>query len=41
MRNTDDRYGVKVVSEEALFLEWRGTPEPFRASAQFSRLTGL
>jgi hypothetical protein len=41
IRNTDDRYGVKVVSEEAHFLEWRVTPERFRREEHFSRLKDL
>jgi hypothetical protein len=41
IRNTDDRYGVKVVSEEANFLEWRVTPERFERDAHFPRLKDL
>lgn len=41
IRNTDDRYGVKVVSEEAFFLAWRVTPEQFQAPEHFSRLKAL
>jgi len=41
IRNTDDRYGVKVMSEEANFLEWRVTPERFRAETHFQRLKAL
>ncbi len=37
-RNTDERYGVKVVSEEVGFLDWQVTPEMFRRSGNFKRL---
>ena len=37
-RNTDERYGVKVVSEEVGFLDWQVTPELFRQAGNFSRL---
>lgn len=41
IRNTDDRYGVKVMSEEAYFLEWRVTPERFAEDTHFQRLKAL
>ena len=41
IRNTDDRYGVKVMSEEAYFLDWRVTPERFREETHFQRLKAL
>ena len=41
IRNTDDRYGVKVMSEEANFLEWRVTPERFEEETHFQRLKAL
>jgi len=41
IRNTDDRYGVKVVSEEAHFLDWRVTPERFQKKQHFRRLKDL
>jgi hypothetical protein len=37
-RNTDDRYGVKVVSEEIGFLDWQLTPELYAAPEAFPRL---
>ena len=40
-RNTDDRYGVKVVSEEVGFLDWQITPELFEQDWVFSRLKSL
>ncbi|MEM8637969.1 MAG: glucosylglycerol hydrolase [Cyanobacteria bacterium P01_G01_bin.54] len=40
-RNTDERYGVKVVSEEAGFLEWQITPQMFKRKGLFSRLKSL
>jgi len=40
-RNTDDRYGVKVVSEEVGFLDWQITPELFEQKWVFSRLKSL
>lgn len=37
-RNTDERYGVKVVSEEIGFLNWQITPEIYRHGNYFKRL---
>ena len=37
MRTTDDVYGVKVMAEEALFMEWQVTDEEFGEPANFSR----
>jgi hypothetical protein len=41
IRNTDDRYGVKVASEEARFMDWRVTPEQFARDEHFQRLKAL
>jgi hypothetical protein len=41
IRNTDDRYGVKVVSEEANFVDWRITSAHFSNPDHFRRLKGL
>jgi hypothetical protein len=41
IRNVDDRYGVKVVSEEALFLHWAVTQEIFDRPFAFRRLKAL
>jgi hypothetical protein len=41
IRNTDDRYGVKVVSEEARFLHWAMWPERFAEDEVFVRLKAL
>jgi hypothetical protein len=38
IRNTDDRYGVKVVSEEAFFLDWAVSEGTFARPESFSRL---
>lgn len=38
IRNTDDRYGVKVVSEEARFSEWLVNEESFNNPNNFMRL---
>lgn len=38
IRNTDARYGVKVVAEEAGFLEWRADEGRFYREASFWRL---
>ena len=38
IRNTDDYYGVKVVSEEGGFLEWQIPPEIYAAAGNFERL---
>jgi hypothetical protein len=40
-RNTDERYGVKVVSEEAGFLDWQVTPDLFKRKHAFRRLKSL
>jgi hypothetical protein len=37
-RNTDERYGVKVVSEEAGFLEWQLTHQQYAHRKAFRRL---
>ncbi|MGQ4647074.1 glucosylglycerol hydrolase [Lyngbya aestuarii] len=37
-RNTDERYGVKVASEEVGFLDWQITPEIYASDDQFKRL---
>lgn len=41
IRNTDDRYGVKVVSEEANFLEWVVDEDQFGVMENFARLKAL
>ncbi|NDJ86450.1 MAG: hypothetical protein GYB66_11230 [Chloroflexi bacterium] len=41
IRNTDDRYGVKVVSEEARFLDWAMRPNDFAEEMTFPRLKAL
>ncbi len=42
LRNTDDRYGVKVVSEEAGgFLDWQIVPETYDYPNLFPRLKAL
>jgi len=38
MRNTDDKYGVKVVSEEKRFLDWQVTDENYDDDRNFRRL---
>ncbi len=40
-RNTDERYGVKVASEEMGFLDWQITPEIYQQSWSFKRLKSL
>ncbi|MCW6035232.1 alpha-amylase [Spirulina subsalsa FACHB-351] len=40
-RNTDERYGVKVVSEEIGFLDWQITPEIYQKRNHFTRLKHL
>jgi hypothetical protein len=40
-RNTDERYGVKVVSEEIGFLYWQITPEIYKQHHCFPRLKSL
>ena len=37
-RNTDEQYGVKVVSEEIGFLHWQITPQLYRQAHIFPRL---
>ena len=41
VRNTDERYGVKVASEESRFLEWRVDEESFVQPQNFPRLKTL
>ncbi len=41
IRNTDDRYGVKVVSEEARFSEWLMTDAMYNRPDFFRRLKGF
>lgn len=41
IRNVDDRYGVKVVSEEARFLDWAVDEASFKAEFAFTRLKNL
>ena len=41
VRNTDDRYGVKVASEESRFLEWRVDEASFVQPDKFPRLKTL
>jgi hypothetical protein len=38
MRNTDDRYGVKVTSEEARFTDWAINPERFYQPYAYQQL---
>ncbi len=40
-RNTDDRYGVKVVSEEVGFLDWQVEPEIYERQDTFPQLKAL
>ena len=40
-RNTDERYGVKVVSEEIGFLHWNTTPELYKQPYAFQRIKSL
>lgn len=40
-RNTDDQYGVKVVSEEISFLDWQIEPEMYDLPEVFPRLKQL
>jgi hypothetical protein len=40
-RNTDDRYGVKVVSEEVGFLDWEIEPDWYEKPEFFPRLKAL
>lgn len=40
-RNTDERYGVKVVSEEIGFLDWQISPELYEQADTFLQLKAL
>ena len=40
-RNTDEQYGVKVVSEEVGFLDWQITPKIYKQPSCFPRLKSL
>jgi hypothetical protein len=40
-RNTDERYGVKVVAEEVSFLDWQISPELYQQDWAFPRLKSL
>lgn len=40
-RNTDERYGVKVASEEIGFLRWSISPELYKKTYAFKRLKSL
>ena len=40
-RNTDEQYGVKVVSEEVGFLDWQITPKIYKQSSCFPRVKSL
>jgi hypothetical protein len=41
IRNTDDRYGVKIVGEEARFLDWAVTDETYQDETHFRQLKAL
>ena len=41
IRNQDDRYGVKVVAEEAVSLDWQVDEETYEKPAHFQRLKAL
>lgn len=41
IRNTDDRYSVKVVSEEARWLYWRVSSDSYNRADTFKRLKAL
>ncbi|MGL4608501.1 MAG: glucosylglycerol hydrolase [Trueperaceae bacterium] len=41
IRNTDDRYGVKVMSEESRFCHWAITEASFNKTQNFARLKAL
>lgn len=41
MRNTDDRYIIKVASEESRFWEWRVDESEFARDGNFARLKAL
>lgn len=38
VRNTDDKYGVKVMSEETYFLDWAVDPKHYEISENFTSL---
>ncbi|MEL6260674.1 MAG: glucosylglycerol hydrolase [Cyanobacteria bacterium J06626_6] len=40
-RNTDDRYGVKVASEEIGFLDWQVSPRMYSREASFGQIKQL
>ncbi|MEL7143230.1 MAG: glucosylglycerol hydrolase [Cyanobacteria bacterium J06573_11] len=40
-RNTDDRYGVKVASEEIGFLDWQVSPELYERAGVFEQIKQL
>ncbi|MEM7771747.1 MAG: glucosylglycerol hydrolase [Cyanobacteria bacterium P01_A01_bin.37] len=40
-RNTDDRYGVKVMAEEIGFLDWQMTPDIYQEMNAFKRIKAL
>ncbi len=40
-RNTDEQYGVKVVSEEVGFLDWQITPKIYKKASCFPRIKTL
>jgi Hypothetical glycoside hydrolase 5 len=40
-RNTDDRYGVKVISEEMGFLDWQISEDLYQKAFAFQRLKSL
>lgn len=37
-RNTDDRYGIKIIAKEAGFLDWQISPELYNREDAFSRV---
>ena len=41
VRDTDDRYAIKVAAEEAGFLDWQVAPEGFAADGAFAELRAL
>ena len=41
IRNTDDQYGVKIVGEEARFLDWAVTDETYQDETHFQQLKAL
>ena len=41
VRNTDDRYGIKIVSEESGFLDWQVDEARYKDPANFPRLVLL